>query len=308
MKFLFVSTILNIKKIVLKPSLILVFLFVLIFPFFINFINIGLSISVGIYGAEIKIDNSFINIINYNSREELEGNIISGKINFGYVFEDGVTLITTELSFGYNIINEIITAHYLEQNLEEMTIDFLQIFFESNGLYEFVQREISFFMQEDIFMQAQFYGQYATEIQEIINFETLISNSIFGIVVTAFLVFLTPYFIKEKSDGITKALKVYKREFLYTLSAFLSFFVILFFLTIIGTRGVSIQSILLFSFLNSFFISLLVYFLKSAMFIQNFGIFFVVSNILVIINFSEFNEVLGIIQMLFPLFWLLHLF
>lgn len=307
MKFLFISTILNIKKIILKPSVILAFIFAFIFGNLLIFPEDVISISVGLYGAEIEIENSFINLIGYSDKEELRDHVISGKINFGYIFNgEGITIIKTELSFGYNIINEIITAHYLEQNLEEMTINFLQIFFEYDEIYEFVENEIAFFMQEDIFMQAQFYGHYASEIEEIINFETLILNGVFGIFITALLVFLIPYFIKEKNDGVTKSLKLHKKEFMYILSIFLALFIILFLLTTIGTHELPIPSILLFAFLNSILISFLVHYLKSSDFIQSFGIFFVVSNIFAIINLLEFNEILGRVQMIFPLFWLLN--
>ena len=217
----------------IKKAFILSFVLMPIIILTVNLLdleNIGISIPIGIYGASnlnnlniediplapSLIESPFINIIHYDNIENLRNDVIRGTLNFGYVLETNsqtITLITTENSFGYQIMNEIITSIILERDLEYMTINLLNFFFEEGEINTFVYDRINYYRQSENFMQPYLDSLSGSQIMEIdsSNLINHILKGLLGLVITSLLIFITPYFINEKNSGVTKALKRSKK-------------------------------------------------------------------------------------------------
>lgn len=275
--------------------------------------NYPVNISVGIYsqGVTLEIENPLIRLIKYDDRKSLIEDVQTGIINFGYILspiestQNNIKLIKTELSFGYQLINELIVAAYLDYTLEMRTVNFLQNFFDYENIETFVREQINYYRQADIFMIPELQGIRAENITEI-NLLNSINNGIIGLIITAILIFITPYFIREKNSGVLLSLKYRQKQGLYYASLFSALFIVIFVISAISMRGINILSIATYVSVCVSLTIAAIAVLKKVDLVQNFGIFLIILNIFTLIDFSEFNELLGIMQRLFPLFWLLH--
>ncbi|MCL1924888.1 MAG: hypothetical protein FWF50_04805 [Defluviitaleaceae bacterium] len=314
MNFFIISTMLNIKKIIKKRTIYMAFILLPAISYLIDLSNnYPVNISVGIYsqGVTLEIENPLIRLIKYDDRKSLIEDVQTGIINFGYILspiestQNNIKLIKTELSFGYQLINELIVAAYLDYTLEMRTVNFLQNFFDYENIETFVREQINYYRQADIFMIPELQGIRAENITEI-NLLNSINNGIIGLIITAILIFITPYFIREKNSGVLLSLKYRQKQGLYYASLFSALFIVIFVISAISMRGINILSIATYVSVCVSLTIAAIAVLKKVDLVQNFGIFLIILNIFTLIDFSEFNELLGIMQRLFPLFWLLH--
>jgi len=305
---------LNIKKIIKKRTIYMAFILLPAISYLIDLSNnYPVNISVGIYsqGVTLEIENPLIRLIKYDDRKSLIEDVQTGIINFGYILspiestQNNIKLIKTELSFGYQLINELIVAAYLDYTLEMRTVNFLQNFFDYENIETFVREQINYYRQADIFMIPELQGIRAENITEI-NLLNSINNGIIGLIITAILIFITPYFIREKNSGVLLSLKYRQKQGLYYASLFSALFIVIFVISAISMRGINILSIATYVSVCVSLTIAAIAVLKKVDLVQNFGIFLIILNIFTLIDFSEFNELLGIMQRLFPLFWLLH--
>jgi len=311
--FFITSTWLNLKKIIIKPTILLAFILLQSIGITMNLMdfsdNLGISIPVGIYGdISLNIQNPLIQIIAYTDREALTEDVISGTLNFGYVIDETIIIITTEHSFGYQIINELITAAILEKNVETMTINFLNFFFSEEDLESSVYTRIAYYRESDIFMQPYLTGTEASHINELnINeFTEHILKGIVGLIITAILIFIIPYFIKEKNSGVLDTLKYHKKTLVYYASLFTALFIVMFALGLLAMWQIDILSFAIYIFFCGSLAIFAIFLFKSSNIIQSFGIFLIILNIFALVDFSEISVMLGKFQMLFPLYWFLY--
>ena len=313
MKFFITSTWLNLKKIIIKRTILLAFILLPSIGMIINFTDYSqsliINIPIGIYGdISLNIENPLIQIIVYSDREALKEDVISGILNFGYVIEETITIITTENSFGYQITNEIITAAILEKNVETMTIELLNFFLAGEDLENFVYTRIAYYRQSDIFMQPYLIGREASHINEInINeFNRHLLKGIVGLIITALLIFIIPYFIKEKNSGVLDSLKYHKKTFVYYISLFTALFIVMLILGLFAMWQIDILSFTIYIFTCVTLTIFAIFLFKNSNIIQSFGIFLIILNVFALIDFSEISVILGKLQMLLPLYWFLH--
>jgi len=348
MKFFLLSTCLNIKKILnlnnpAYLAFILLPLFIFLAATFMPAQNLGINLSVGVhhhYGDPLQktiaqqleeFENPFISFIIYNDLDQLRQDIRLGRLNMGYTFapyinwaepnREIVTVIVSPRTIGTPIVNEILSAFIIEAAMPKMTIAALERFFPYDYyIEEFVENQIIAYGLSDIFMAPDMVGRDNLPREyvppnpvEII--QTRLYNGFVGLTILSLLIFILPPFIKEKSRGNLSPLKYHKKTLVYYLSLWACFFIITFFLGLVGFLSITFFSnqvvsgiipLIIYTGISSFLAVACALTMKTDDMIQSFGVFIIILNIFfggVVVDFYEINEFLGGVQRGVPLWW-----
>ncbi|MCL1936301.1 MAG: hypothetical protein FWF57_08020 [Defluviitaleaceae bacterium] len=331
MNFFITSTIINIKKIISqKIVILLVFILPIVIFFYSNSENneiFNLNVGIFLYEHENEIINMFkdesdvVTFIIYSDIYKMNDDVFTNTINHGYIITDlnlpfeeiNIEVILSPRSIAVPIVNEIVSTNIIDYTLEQNTINILQYNFEDENIPTFVEQQIHFFRNQDIFVLPNLQEenvQITRDLQNTINIR--ISNGIIGITITIMLIFLLQIFIKEKKESIFQSLKYHKIQNIYYFSVFVSIAIILYITGLFAmllTPFFSVTNIsLLFIFvlLNVIISAISFFLIKQINFIQNFGIFIILLNLFFggfFINLNEFNNQIGFLQNFFPMFW-----
>lgn len=279
-------------------------------------------------------ENPFLNFTFYEDEYLLIRNVMYNTITMGYIFSDDigntnfgevmVRLITSPRSIAYSIVNELIAEAILAQSLPYITIAAIEDFIPSIDSTDFVHGQIKQYLEQDIFMEPIFYSASPTIGTQNFSLQTKgrIFSGIVGLAILTITIFLAPIIIEEKTTGVLSPLKYYNLHIVYHISYWLAVLLTLFFVGLLGFipiwlffNGIFLNintlfALFLYSLINVLVFFVISYYLKSASFIQTFGIFIVLLNIFfggVLINLNEINTNIGFIQNFFPLFWFIEM-
>ena len=327
MNFILFSFALNIKKFAKYAIIMLI-----ITPVIISILQLFLqsnegiiSVSAGVYINSAVQDNRIyddlsanetINFVQFFDRGELTQAVKTGEIDSGYIFDEAITVITSERSLATPIINEIVSAAVLRSTAQEITRDSITHFFgetvTQEDIYHFTAWQFAAYEEMDIFMSPTFiatvgYGE-PPSLTDILA--ARVTRGIVGLMILIFIVFIAPIFAKEQS--MRAPLRIRKKLMPYMISLFFAIFIIAFAIGLVGLIASGIFTVNEFIFLALYtaiigcIMTLLWYFTRAAKLVSDFGLFIIIANIIfggVIIDLGEINQMLGYVQWGFPLFW-----
>lgn len=279
---------------------------------------------------------SMVNFVAYDDADELLNDVMLGRIESGYIFNDNIhnaktgdfsgiiTLSVSSRTIASAVLNDIVAAAVLQTAAPYITNEALQSFFPENAYIDaFVAQDFARYALSDIFMTPTFIsgdGEVADAPPTIIQATAArIMRGIIGLGIHILMLFTLPIFAKEGMGHLSRALRFHKKLWVYNLSLWLSPFIMMF---VVGAAGLFAAAMLAPSFvaeagveiaalavLCAVCASILVIvgrLLKSARSVQAFGLFIIIANIVfggVVLDLSELSPSLAHMQRVFPLFW-----
>ena len=272
----------------------------------------------------------------FDTEGDLREGIFRGQVNFGYVFKpylsyaatleevtDGILVFNSPVALGESIVSELIFAIILEEIMPNITLLTLYTYFEENNIRYFIEEQLYFYAEADVFMTPAFIGTEGTSPSEVIENISEItaarfSNGLTGLVLLTLALFFIPKFIDEKNTGLNLSLKHHGIYKTYYISVFAALFLILYAIGLVSLAASSfvnnVLSSIFFLLVYTAFICVIslagIIFLKTPALIQSFGLFLILAHIFfggMLLDLSEFNFYLGIIQRFFPLFWYIEM-
>ena len=294
LRFLAVSTMLNIKKFIMMKALwlglALLFLAVALGGVLSQRAEPIVVIRAGVlYDSSSPLESQIVKFLNesisdipfvefifYDDLDELITDVQLGRLECGYVLNDNigsvllgefsgiVTVVVSHRTIATPVLNDIVAAAILRASVEDVTRDGLIAFFgENDELYEFVEWQFLAYEQMDIFMVPSFAGEYgyayelAPSLAEITARRIL--HGLIGLMILILSLFGAGMFIDERAHGLTPALKAHGKLALYDFSLWASAFVAMFAMGIIGLLAMAAFATHLFGSVWSAITALAVY-------------------------------------------------
>jgi len=345
MKFFALSFWLNIKKLAICRVFLLVLPVVLAMGgLFLQSDNEMVAITAGVYfdtenpfEYEIfqRLTSANVQFVAYNDVAMLLEDVRLGNIDCGYIFNSNIenarvgdfseiiTLVTSPRTIAAPIVSEIVAAAVLRVAAEDIARDELQIFFgASDEMDAFVAWQFEAYKAMDIFMTPIFEGVigYEDAIPSLMELTARrVMRGMVGLAIQIFALFAVPVFIGDGQHSLRRALVVKGKLIAYDVSLWLAATIVMSAIGVVGLTAiwffaplllgsfiVEVFSVAMLSAVCAAIIMLAGRFFKSADFIQNFGLFIVIANVIfggVLIDLAEINMYLGYAQWVFPLFW-----
>jgi len=272
------------------------------------------AVQVKIAGILVNGQEELVNFIVYSDKNLLIEDVRLGRIECGYVLssELRVRVINSAFSTVVPILNEIVAAAVFQAFTEEIVTDWLKDFFGYDNIQEFVAWHFEYYRQADIFMTPDFEGGGFGAEQQISLVDITASRAVHGLIGLAMLIVIM-FYMPENKAGFNNALRSCKKLGIYNFSTFVSVFIVIFMMGLVGVfvmHGLVPVLVGNFSVIYLFIycFAIIVPVKLFSGFVQSFGLFIIILHVFfggVFIDLFEINPILGRLQYVFPLYWYL---